>query len=33
MIIAIGEEKAFGKIQHSFMIKDSQKTRNRGGNS
>ena len=24
-------EKAFGKIQHLFMIQNSQKNRNRGG--
>ena len=29
-IISAGTEKSFDKVQHSFMIKSSQQTRNRG---
>ena len=30
MIISIDDEKGFDKIQHPFMIKNTQQSRNRG---
>ena len=30
MIISIDVEKAFDKVQHPFMIQNSQQSRNRG---
>ena len=30
MIISIDEEKAFGKVQHPFMIKNTQQSGSRG---
>ena len=33
MVISIDAEKAFGKIQHPFMIKNSQQSGNRANSS
>ena len=30
MIISLGAEKAFDKVQHPFMIKNTQQSGNRG---
>lgn len=30
MVVSIGAEKAFGKVQHPFIIKNSQKNRYKG---